>query len=197
VTIPMKRELKPFTGFLGCKKAAAVEVKSMQRKFDRMAGAALTLLAVMCLTMNTLVSLAAAECSLSNDDYSLTMNLSGSDCPLIEIIPSSEGWSSVKALQKDTTRIKLMKANPEENVSSINLYEDVVSILSSFGGNKISIVPISVSGYDGVKASGTFPDGSTAVQIEIVLLDRNGLVSVSSQNETDVAAVEGMTIQAV
>lgn len=87
-----------------------------------------------------------------------------------------------------------MKAEPSESVSSINLYADSSSILESFGGTNITILPTNISFYSGVEATCIFPDGEEARLIELVLDDHNYLV-LALRNET--VDYENTTIRAL
>lgn len=135
----------------------------------------------------------ATGCSLNNGDYNITVEFV--NCPEIEKTGPAEGWQEILILKLNTTWVKLMKAEANENVSSINLYADSTTLIEQYGGSISSVKPIRISHFNGVKAIGSFPDGAPAIVIE-VSLDEKNLVVVTSKNEDDVLIAEQMLIQA-
>jgi hypothetical protein len=131
------------------------------------------------------MSMSTLACWMANEDFNVTIPTENKDrCP-IGSRENFEGWQTINSTNLSYTQIQLMKASPQEDVSTINLIVDTAAVLANkFNISANSANPIAISGKQGIITKGTYVlngEQKTGGMIEVPL-GKNNLLSIASTN---------------
>jgi len=147
-------------------------------------GAFLLLLAA-CLVL----SAPAMGCAIANEGY--RVNISASiPCPLPGEGYNIDGWQEITYANYSQTQVKLLKAFPNDDISSLDLAEGAKSFMEREGGVILNVENVTISGLPGVKVKASFTSftGGKGVIVDVIL-DEGNLFEALSRDEKELEEI--------